>query len=260
LADVTVIIVNYRTPDLTKGAVRSCLSEPEVEEVIVIDNGSGDESADILTEEFRGKNVRVMENEDNVGFATANNKGVGRARTDYVLLLNSDAFVLEGAIGILLERIKADDSIGIIGPEILLSDGHSPQPLNYGPFPSLKTIFTRNQNVDNPLQPDWVSGVAMMLNRQFMLEIDGFDDRYFMYFEDVDLCRRVQEHGRKVVREPKAKIVHFGGKSLSSDFKRKKMYYASQDRYLELTGASSFGRNMVKVMRWPVYAIKSMGK
>lgn len=253
MADVTAVIVNYRTPELTKGAARSCLTEPEVEEVIVIDNASGDDSADILTEEFRGSNVRVMENDDNVGFATANNKGIGRAHTDYVLLLNSDAFVLEGAVGTMLKRLKEDPQIGIIGPEVLLSDGHTVQPFNYGPFPNLHTIFTRDQTVIDPLNPDWISGVCMLFSRPFILEVDGFDDRYFMYYEDVDLCRRVRKAGRRIVREPAAKVVHFGGQSLKSDFKRKKMYYASQDRYLELTGVSPFGRRLVKVSRWPVY-------
>ncbi|HEY3779492.1 MAG TPA: glycosyltransferase family 2 protein [Fimbriimonadaceae bacterium] len=258
MPEVTAIIVNYRTPELTKGATRSCLTEPEIEEVIVIDNGSGDDSADQLTEEFRGQRVRVMENDDNVGFATANNKGISRARTDYVFLLNSDAFVLEGAIGTMLARLKKDPQIGIIGPEVLESDGSTVQSGNFGPFPSLRTIFTRDQHVEDPNNPDWISGVCMMMNRTFAQDLQGFDDRYFMYFEDVDLCRRAREKGMKVVRDPAAKIVHFGGKSLKSDFKRKKMYYTSQDRYLELAGVAPFGRNLVKATRWPVYAVKSI--
>lgn len=255
---MTAIIVNYRTPELTKGAARSCLTEPDVQEVIVIDNGSGDDSADILTEEFRGQRVRVMENEDNVGFATANNKGMNRAKTDYVFLLNSDAFVLEGAVATLLQRLKDDPEIGIIGPEVVESDGKTVQAGNYGPFPNARSIFLRDQSVPNELEPDWISGVAMMGNREFLSSIDGFDDRFFMYFEDVDLCRRIRAQGKKVVREPNAKVVHFGGKSLSSDFRRKKMYYASQDRYLELADAPPAVRSMVKVARWPVYAVRSL--
>lgn len=258
MADVTAVIVNYKTPDLTKGAVRSCLTEPDVEEVIVIDNGSGDDSADILTEEFRGQRVRVMENDDNVGFATANNKGISRARTEYVFLLNSDAFAVPGAIGILLQRLKQDPQIGIIAPQILESDGHTPQARNFGPFPDLRTIFLRDQSVLDQFNPDWVSGVAMMARKQSMADVDGFDDRYFMYYEDVDLCRRMRQSGKKIVREPKAKVVHFGGQSRRSNFERKKLYYESQDRYLELTGISPFGRNLVRVARWPVYALRAL--
>jgi len=258
LDEVTAIIVNYRTPDLTKGAVRSCLGEPEIAEVIVIDNDSGDDSADILTEEFRGQKVRVMESDANAGFGAANNKGIAKARTDYVFLLNSDAFVLEGAVGSLLSRLKSDDSVGLVGPEVVESDGRTQQPLNYGPFPTLKTIFTRNQSVSDPLSPDWISGVAMMGHRDFLLDLKGFDDEFFMYFEDVDLCRRIRAAGKKVVREPGAKIVHFGGQSLKSNFKRKKLFYAAQDRYLEITGASPFGRSMVKVSRWPVYMVRGL--
>jgi N-acetylglucosaminyl-diphospho-decaprenol L-rhamnosyltransferase len=258
LAEVTPIIVNYRTADLTQGAVRSCLTEPEVEEVIVIDNGSDDESADVLSDAFRGQNVRVLENEDNVGFATANNKGIGKAKTEFVFLLNSDAFLVPGCLGPLVARMRADESVGIAAPLILESDGATPQPRNYGPFPTLNTILTRNQHVPDELNPDWVSGVAMLMRREFVTDLEGFDDRYFMYFEDVDLCRRVRASGKKIVREPEARVVHFGGKSLSSDFKRKKMYYASQDRYLELTDVAPFGRNLVKVTRWPVYVVKSI--
>jgi len=238
--------------------VRSCLSETDVSEVLVIDNASGDDSADILQKEFKGQRVRVMDNEKNEGFAGASNKGINRSRTDYVFLLNSDAFVLEGAIGILLQRMKDDASIGVIGPEVLLDDAKTPQPGNYGPFPSFKSIFLRDQTVANELEPDWISGVAMMVNRRLMLEIDGFNDEFFMYFEDVDLCRRIRENEKKVVREPKAKVVHFGGQSVQSDFRRKKMYYAGQDRYLEEAGASGLLRATVKVSRWPVYLAKSV--
>ncbi len=258
MPDVTAVIVNYRTPELTKGAARSCLSEPDVSEVIIIDNASGDESADILTNTFRGQRVRVMENDSNEGFASATNKGINRSRTEYAFVLNSDAFVLEGAIGILLERMRADAEIGVIGPEVLLDDAKTPQPGNYGPFPSARSIFLRDQTVENPLEPDWISGVAMMVNRRFMLEIDGFDNEYFMYFEDVDLCRRIWEHEKRVVREPKAKVIHFGGKSNVSSFRRKRMYYASQDRYLENARVSPLVRNMVKLSRWPFYFSRSV--
>ncbi len=258
MEEVTAIVINYRTPDLTKGAVRSCLAEPEIAEVIVIDNASGDESADILTEEFRGNRVRVMENDKNIGFGGANNKGISKARTDFVFLLNSDAFVLEGAVGRLLARLTADDSIGLIGPEVVESDGKTPQPLNFGPFPTPRTIFTRNQHVADNGHPDWVSGVAMLARRDLLLELNGFDDEFFMYFEDVDLCRRIRNAGKQVAREVSAKIVHFGGQSLRSNFKRKKLYYAAQDRYLELTEAPPFSRGMVKASRWPVYFVRSL--
>ncbi len=256
--EVTAIIINYKTPELTMGAVRSCLGEPDIAEVIVIDNGSGDESADTLTEQFRGTKARVMENDKNLGFGAANNKGISKAHTEFVFLLNSDAFVMEGAVGLLLARLKTDNSIGLIGPEVLLSDGKSPQPLNFGPFPTLRTIFTRSQRVDDPLCPDWISGVAFMGRRDFLLELNGFDDQFFMYFEDVDLCRRVRDAGKKVVREPAAKIVHFGGQSLNSDFRRKKLYYAAQDRYLEITRRPPFGRGLVKAARWPAYFVRGI--
>lgn len=256
--EVTAIIINYKTPDLTMGAVRSCLGEPEIAEVIVIDNGSGDESADALTEQFRGTKARVMENDRNLGFGAANNKGISKAHTEFVFLLNSDAFVMEGAVGALLARLKADDSIGLVGPEVVLSDGKTPQPLNFGLFPTLRTIFTRSQRVDDPLNPDWISGVALMAKRDFLLEINGFDEQFFMYFEDVDLCRRVRDAGKRVVREPAAKVVHFGGQSLKSDFKRKRLYYAAQDRYLQITGASGFGRGLVRAARWPVYLVRGL--
>ena len=226
--------------------------------MIIIDNASGDDSADILQKEFKGQRVRVMDNEKNEGFASASNKGINRSRTDYVFLLNSDALVLEGAVGVLLERMKADPSIGVIGPQVLMDDTKTEQPGNYGPFPSFKSIFLRDQSVADPLEPDWISGVAMMVSRRFMLEIDGFDNNFFMYFEDVDLCRRVRENDKKVVREPKAKVVHFGGQSVSSDFRRKKMYYAGQDRYLEEAGVSGVLRAVVKIGRWPVYLAKSV--
>ena len=253
---VTPIIVNYRTPKLTVGAVRSCLSEPEVDEVIIIDNASDDGSADIFTETFRGQKVRILEMSENLGFGAANNKAVGKAHGDYVFFLNSDAHILDGCIGTLLKRMEDDVTIGICAPEVLESDGTTVQRGNYGPFPTPRTIFTRNQSVENPLEPDWVSGVCMMIHKHTLLDIDGFDDEFFMYFEDVDLCRRMRLFGKRIVREPKAKIVHFGGGSLKSDFKRKKLYYESQDRYLELTGVKPFTHTLIQVARWPAYVAR----
>ena len=91
---VTVVIVNYKTVKLTEGAVRSCLSEPEVEEVIVVDNDSQDGSADELTQTFRGQKVRILETNENLGFGAACNKGASKAHTPFLFFLNSDAFVM----------------------------------------------------------------------------------------------------------------------------------------------------------------------
>jgi GT2 family glycosyltransferase len=258
MAEVSVIIVNYQTPKLTKGAVRSCLDEPEVAEVLVVDNNSEDGSVDEIWNEFKNQNVRVVESDSNAGFGAANNRGVKRARSPYVFLLNSDAFMLEGCLPPLLAKMKEAEDIAIVAPEILEADARTEQDGNYGPFPTLHTIFTRDDEVEDELEPDWVSGVAMLVHREAFLDIGGFDEKFFMYFEDVDLCRRFHQNDKRVLREPKAKVVHFGGGSQNSDFKKKKMYYASQDRYLELTGVQPAGAALVRATRWPVYLTKSL--
>lgn len=256
--NVAAIIVNYMTPELTIGAVRSCLEEPGVGEVIVVDNASADGSAAAIKSAIPDGRLRVIESPDNGGFGRANNLGVRESNCEYVFLLNSDAYALPGAVGRLVARLESDPTIGIAGPEVLLRDGTTPQPLNFGPFPTLRTLLIRDQTVRDSQSPDWISGVAMLARRDLMLDLGGFDDRYFMYFEDVDLCRRVRAAGKKIVRVPEAKIVHLGGQSLSSEYKRKKLYYASQDRYLASDGISAFGLALVKATRWPAYFARSL--
>lgn len=258
MPEVSVVIVNYKTPKLTIGAIRSCLDEPGVSEVIVVDNASADDSVEQIWAEFRGSKVRVIDSTENDGFGAANNRGVAKARSPYVLLLNSDAFVLEGAVAPLVAVLEQQPDVGIVSPLILESDGSTPQPRTFGPFPTVKTIFTRDFSVEDELQPDWVSAVAIMVRRDEFLDLNGFDEEFFMYYEDVDLCRRYRGSGKRIVREPGSRVVHFGGSSLNSDFRRKRLYYESQDRYLELTGVTGASAALIKASRWPVYIMRTV--
>jgi N-acetylglucosaminyl-diphospho-decaprenol L-rhamnosyltransferase len=255
---VSAIIVNYRTKELTAQAAQSCLLEPEIEEVVVVDNQSGDDSVEWLRSEFAGQPVSVIASSENRGFGAANNLGAEQATGEHLFLLNSDAWCLPGCARLLLSRLD-EAGVGIVAPETLEDDERTVQPRNYGAFPSLRSILLRSSPAVDPASPDWVSGVAMMMRREDFLRIGGFDERFFMYLEDVDLCRHFRAEGYRIVREPEAKIVHLGGKSSRSKVSQKKQYYASQDLYLEKAGFSLLSRSLIRTLRWPAFWLSQLG-
>ncbi|HZO89922.1 MAG TPA: glycosyltransferase [Chthonomonadaceae bacterium] len=206
--DLSVIILSWNTCGLLEKCLRSlACSQPGLEyEVIVVDNASEDDSRAMVRRLF--PNVRLLVNPTNVGFSAGNNTAIPHATGRYVLFLNSDTVVLEGALAAMVRYADAHPDIGILGPKLLNAD----DTLQYScrRFPNLGTGFFRNtplgrlfphnrfaldylyQNWDHatPRDVDWVSGAALMLRRTLLDQIGGFDEDFFMYCEDVDLCWR----------------------------------------------------------------------
>jgi hypothetical protein len=249
--EVDVLIVNFRTPDLTIQAVRSVLPEPELAEVVVVDNASGDGSADRLDEYFANEpRVRIVRSQTNVGFGAGNNIAARSARAKYLFLLNSDATVKPGCLGRLVSVLESASDVGLVAPAVFVADGERLQDATYGVFPTPSAIFLRkNIAPRDTLNPDWISGVAFMARREEYLRLGGFDEAFFMYHEDVDLCRRYRDCGFGVRRELSASVVHLLGQSSTSTRSKLAVYDASQDRYLVVSGASPIGRATVKIAR-----------
>jgi GT2 family glycosyltransferase len=175
-------------------------------EILVVDNASGDTSRQMVRTQF--PQVRLLVNDHNIGFGAGNNTALPHAAGRYILFLNSDTVVMEGALAAMVRFADAQPDIGILGPKLLNGDGS----LQYScrRYPNLGTGFFRNtplgrlfpknrfavdylyQDWDHatPRDVDWVSGAALMIRRTLLNQIGGFDETFFMYCEDVDLCWR----------------------------------------------------------------------
>lgn len=250
--NVDTIIVNFRTKELTLDAARSVAGEPETGAVIVVENGSGDDSAAWLSSRLPD-NAKLVVSEKNLGFGGGNNLGVRNSSAEYIFLLNSDAFIESGALSRLVSRLS-DQTVGAVAPAIYLPGGQELQTDVVGLFPTPSRILTRQTNCPiDTSEPDWVSGAAMMLRRSQFVELGGFDEELFMYLEDVDLCKRLRDRGLRVVREPSAKVIHLGGASRSSTKSQKEQFRSSTDYYLSKHGFNAASRATVRAVR-AIYA------
>jgi GT2 family glycosyltransferase len=252
---VSVVIVNYRTPELTMAAAETALAQPEAVEVIVVDNASDDDS--VVRIKALGGRVTLIESTENVGFGRANNLGVERASQEFVFLLNSDALFHPGCLATLIACWATLDRPGILAPAVYLADGKTLQPDAQGKFPTVRGLITRQSAVpETTLTPDWVSGCALLMRRKDFLAVGGFDSEIFMYYEDVVLCHAIRQRGLAVYRCLDAAVTHLGGKSMARSSDRKKVYYQAQDIMLRRLGEPFWAIALVRLLRLPYTLIQ----
>lgn len=226
--DLSIIIVSFNTRDITENCLKSVLKSLENSklgyEVIVIDNDSQDGSVDMirgLQEKY--PQIKLVENKINAGFGKANDQGVKRATSEYVLLLNSDTVVLDDAVEKLLTFFKENEkNIHFLGGKLLNQD-MSPQ-ASCGPFYSLPVIFgalflrgdywnLTRYSPDKLKKVDWISGACILTKKEFFTKLKGFDEGIFMYMEEIDLLYRARKHGFNVYFYPEARFIHLGSAS-----------------------------------------------
>lgn len=216
-------MLNYRSPWQAIACVRALRQQSMAErmEILVVDNHSDDESIGILYNHLRSMpGVRVVETARNTGFGAGYNLGFAHARGTY-LLVNNPAKVLEPqAVEHMVQALEQDASIGIIGPKLVYPDGTLRDSFRHFPrmadvvikrtflrryFPQRVVHYTRS-DADPAVQhdTDWLIGGCFLVRRDFMAALGGFDPRYFLFFEDIDLCRRCWEAGKRVVYFPQA--------------------------------------------------------
>ena len=251
----SIIIVNHNTKELTKNCVNSVLKNRVggSVEILIVDNASRDGSARMLRKYFKNK-ITLIENKENKGFGAANNQGAAAANGKYLFFLNSDTIIKNNMFTELERSFSRDKNIGVVAPKLLLEDGDE-QPRAFGDFPNpTNVIFEKFKPPagyrNNPFEVDWASGAALAVKKSIFERLGGFDEKFFMYFEDVDLCKRIKESGYKILVNPRASLTHLCGKSLSGFSKRKAYYYESQDYfYKKHYGAPQM--YLMKIIRWP---------
>ena len=231
MVDLSVIVVSWNVRDLLRRCLRSISNiqhRASSIEVIVVDNASTDGSVDMVRAEF--PDVRLIVNPGNPGFAAANNQGIAVAQGRYVLLLNPDTEVVGDALATMVAFADDHPDVGVVGPQLLNPDGSVQSSRRR--FPTLATAFfestwlqpyaprrllERYYVFDQPdgavLDVDWVKGAALMARREAIEQVGRMDERFFMYSEELDWCRRFREAGWRVVYLPAAQIVHYEGKS-----------------------------------------------
>lgn len=219
IPELSVIIVHYDALESLRGCLGSVLRDARGRswEVIVVDNASATRPAEVLAHEFPG--VAWVQNEKNFGFARACQEALKQAKAPYLLLLNPDTVVKGDALQEMLGFLKTRADVAAVGPRILNPNG-SPQKLSFH-FPGLlrylgetlflERLFPFDQDPAFAREVDWVTGAALMVSRTALGQEVLFDDRFFMYFEDVDLCRRLREKGFRIFYLPRAEVVHWEG-------------------------------------------------
>lgn len=229
--DVSIIVVNYNTAHLLErcfGALRRARQGLALQ-TIVVDNASQDGSVSLVRDRF--PDFELIESGANVGFGRANNLAVERCKGRYILLLNTDAFVEADTVAAAVRCLDAEPKVGVVGVRLLGSDGSQQPSCRYFPTPA-NIFFQRTRldrfakgvvAVDHPnwdpginADCDWVPGCFLMIRRSIVQRIDLFDPRFFLYCEEIDLCRRVKAAGWAIRYLASARAVHIGGESAKS--------------------------------------------
>ncbi len=250
--DLSIIIVSWNVRDLLHACLLSLTSGPcpLTTELIVVDNASADGSAEMVAAEF--SQARLIANASNRGFTAANNQGLAQAQGRYVLFLNPDTEVVGDALATMVAYMDVHPAVGALGPQLRYGDG-SPQPSRRR-FPTLATALfestplawhwppacnpwaRRYHMADTPDDQtqtvDWVVGAALLVRRAALDQVGGFDEGYFMYSEELDLCRRIKAAGWEIHYFPHAQIIHHEGKSSEQVVAARHIYFhTSRVRY-----------------------------
>jgi N-acetylglucosaminyl-diphospho-decaprenol L-rhamnosyltransferase len=237
---VTAVVVSYNTREDLHRCLASLRAHSGIPcPVVVVDNASTDGSADLVEKEF--PETRVIRNRENVGFSRANNQGLREAAGAYALILNSDAELTPGALPALVARLDARPRWGAVGPRTLSPDGTVQ--VSFGPAltplaewrqrrlvrgvkrrdPAALKKAEARAGVEH--EPDWLSGSCLLARKEALDAVGGFDEGFFLYEEDVDLCLRLRRAGWGVLFTPAAEVVHHLGRSMETDPARARLEY-----------------------------------
>jgi hypothetical protein len=223
--DLSILIVNYKNKEKTLRCIESIIQSDLAGldyEMIMVDNNSADGSFEEIKK--RHPEVKSLSSEHNRGMGGGNNLAALGATGEFLLVLNNDTLVKNDSIKKLIDFYRSRTDAGLLGPKLLYPDGS----LQYTclRFPGILTPLYRRtflgqfakrhlekflyMDYDHQAarEVDWVQGSAMLIKRSLFEELSGFDERFFMYFEDIDLCRRIRQAGLKVFYCPEAVMIH----------------------------------------------------
>jgi hypothetical protein len=278
--ELSIITVNYKRPDLVDQLLTSlsAFPPPFPHEIIVVDNASGDGSIESLKPMH--PDARYVGLEKNIGFGAGNNRGIAQASGRILILINPDSVLREETFAGPVGFLDSHPDVGILGLKVFTPDGLLEQTARG--FPSASTglfgrstflgqlaqksklgrspVAKKNLMVDpdatEPYEVDWVSGTAMVIRRECWDAIGGFDEEFFMYWEDADFCHRALKAGYRTMYFPGAKIFHSACGSSSKD-PIPAIRYFHNSAYLYLTRHISPGPSFLRAFAWCALNIRA---
>ncbi len=223
---LSILIINYKNPALLRLCLKSLerTLNPKLDyETLVVDISSEIETQNVVLEEF--PKVKLVPFKDNIGYTKGVNEGIKESRGNYLLILNPDIVPLKDSLETLLDYMKKNKDVGLAGPQLLNFDG-SPQQSCFGfynaitigyrrvdhlPFKKkvLKKFLLGGEDLSGVRPVDWLMGSALMASRDAVNKVGLMDEKFFLYFSDVDWAKRFWENGYKVVYYPLVKIYHY---------------------------------------------------
>jgi len=248
---VSIILVNYNGADVLPNCLNSLekVIPTDNHEIILVDNNSQDDSIDILDHNF--PHVKLIKLPKNVGFGAGNNAGAKIAKGEFLFLLNTDTILTSNILPHLIDLMEKHPDVGVIGPKLLFPD-ESFQ-ISFSTEISIKGEFAArklHKNAENPnnlhiieqdfqeiKEVDIVVGAAFFIRTDLFNSLGCFDEKFFMYFEESDLCQRVKNEGYKVLYTPEVSLIHLRGHSVKKisnkmavEYRRSQLYYYYKHR------------------------------
>ena len=258
MSDVAVIIVSYNTKELTLKCIESIYEKTQNVnfEVVVVDNNSQDGSPDAIAEKF--PDIKVIKNNENLGFGKANNVGIEQSQSKYVFLLNPDTILKNNAVKILYDYMESNEIAGAAGGMLYDIDGN--KTFSFGRLPLLKDkvklillphfLLSKDirgkinfNNIQDIQEVGFISGADLMLRRDVINKTGAFDKDFFLYYEETELQYRIKKTGYNIYIVPQAKILHLEGKSSSKKSRREESFkseYLYYKKCYKLTKFSPF--------------------
>jgi len=268
--DLSIVVVNWNVRDLLRRCLDSIYKAGALRlEVIVVDNASSDGSAEMVRAEFPA--VVLFSNAQNVGFPAGNNQGFAAARGRYVMTLNPDTEIVGDALTRMVAYLAAHGDVGALGPQLLNSDGSVQSSRRR--FPTFATalfestwlqgiaphgVLARYTMDDRPAgmtqEVDWVTGACILVRRDALESVGGFDEALFMYSEELDWCKRIKSARWKIVYLPEAKVIHHTGKSSEQAVAARHIHFqTSKVRYFK-KHHGRFAGGLLRVFLLALYA------
>lgn len=249
--DVSIIFVNYKTKDLTINAINSVIEKTEDlnYEIFVVDNASNDGSIEAIEQKF--PDINIIKNPINAGFGAANNLAIKQANGKYILCLNTDILLVNNAIKIMFDYMEKDENKNVVVCGGYLVDKDGKPVYSGGNFPSvtniiwkfgLRNIFKKEYakyctalyaNEISTEEIDQILGADLFLRKSVINEIGSFDEDYFMYSEETDLCKRIKKNGFHIRFVSNAKMIHLEGQSTPNNLNKILTFKKSEMLYLK---------------------------
>ena len=244
---ISVIIVSYNSESFIEKCIVSVLKNLLTNaEVIVLDNASTDKTLEVLSKlKVKSEKLKVIESKINLGFAKGNNLASKEASGEYLFFLNPDTEIEKPIFDELLKFYEENADVGIVGPKLLMGNGEVQAsvrklPTVWGAFKEyiLGTKFAYSEYIPNgnePVEVEMVYGAAMLIKKDLFEKVGGFNEKYFLYYEDVDICKKIQKTGKKVYFYPGVSIKHLVG-ATRSELNKVEINYNSSLLYHGLVG------------------------